>query len=323
MTCLRDRSFTAMGTSCRFAATVPDDPRVASRVFDAARAEVARCERVLTRFDASSDLSRANAAAGSWVEVDEILIDALERALQARAATDGLFDPTVLPALIGAGYDRSFELLAGAPRDARPPDGYRPGARVDLDRARRRVRIERDSAIDLGGIGKGFAAVRAVRSMQIEFPGLDGCLADLGGDISVAGEPPEGGHWHVSIVDPRAAGVTLGVLVLAGAGTAGVATSGRDRRRFGAVRERHHLIDPSTGMPAVPGPLTVTVAAPNAIAAETNATALAILPVEQAAGYIAARPGISAVLVPKEGLVACLGEPPLLRQRTLRLQAVA
>ena len=70
----------------------------------------------------------------------------------------------------------------------------------------------------------------------------------------------------------------------------GVATSGRDRRRFGPDAALHHLIDPATGAPAEPGPLTVTVVAASATVAETHATALAILPVERAVDYVARAP---------------------------------
>src|SRR5204863_493162 len=80
----------------------------------------AACERALTRFDPASDLSRLNAAAGEWVRVGRRLLDGLAAALGARESTGGRFDPTILPALVAAGYDRSFEQL-----ERRPP---RPAA---------------------------------------------------------------------------------------------------------------------------------------------------------------------------------------------------
>jgi FAD:protein FMN transferase len=323
MTRLSDRTFRAMGTSCRVAATVPDDLRGASGAHEKALGEIARCERVLTRFEPSSDLSRVNARAGEWVVVDPVLLDALARALDARDATGGLFDPTVLPALIAAGYDRSFERLTLEHGLPHRPDDWRAGARVEIDVDRRRVRVERGSAIDLGGIGKGFSAMRAVRAMREAQPALAGCLVDLGGDIAFAGEPPGGGSWRVSIADPRDPSASLDVLSLEAGKHAGVATSGRDRRRFGPDAMLHHLIDPATGAPAVPGPLTVTVVAATAVEAETHATALAILPTAQAPSYVAERPGLSALLVPHAGPVLRLGELPVVRRHTLRVTVAA
>ena len=110
--------------------------------------------------------------AGEWVAVDVRLIEALEAAEQARRETAGRFDPTILPALVAAGYDRSYELLTEHERA--PLDGWRAGARIDLDLAGGRARIERGAAVDLGGIGKGFAATRALAAMRVAWPGATG-----------------------------------------------------------------------------------------------------------------------------------------------------
>ena len=153
---LQRKSFRAMGTICGVAATAGShDVFLARRALDAAQAEVAACERVLSRFDPRSDLSRLNSAAGEWVAVDTRLIEALAAALRGRTNTLGLFDPTILPALAAVGYDRSFELLTE--RAAAPLDGWHGGARIDVDSGSGRARVEQHGAVDLGGIGKGFA----------------------------------------------------------------------------------------------------------------------------------------------------------------------
>ena len=200
------------------------------------------CEQALSRFDPQSDLSRLNRAGGSWIPVDERLVEALLAAIIARAETDGRFDPTILPALAAAGYDRSFELLGD--REATPIEGWRAGSRIEVDRQAGTARLEEGAAVDLGGIGKGFAATRALGAMRAAWAGLTGALVDLGGDIAVWGKPPEGGPWRVDIADSRGHGHPVGTLELEGGG---VATSGRDTRRFGPGGRLHHLIDPTTG----------------------------------------------------------------------------
>ena len=75
---LERETFRAMGTICAVAATAESrDVFLARSALDAARREVAACELALSRFDASSDLSRLNGAEGAWVAVDARLIDAL------------------------------------------------------------------------------------------------------------------------------------------------------------------------------------------------------------------------------------------------------
>ena len=310
---LEQLRFHAVGTECTAAVTAGrDDRRRARRALDAARAEVAACEAALSRFDASSDLSRLNRGAGSWVAVDVRLVEALQLALRARAATRGRFDPTVLPALVAAGYDRSFELLEE--RRPRRVEGWRGGAAVEIDEGTRRARLAPGAAVDLGGIGKGYAAARALDAMRSAWPSLPGALVDLGGDLALWGATPEGGPWRIDVTDPRRPGAVAGRLLLSGGG---VATSGRDIRRFGPGGSLHHLIDPATGEPARPGPLAVTVVAADAAEAEAHATALAISDLPETRAHLAEHPHISALVVPHLGRPLVLGALPLTATRVL------
>ena len=297
----------AVGTTCSAAATTGTGDELRARVaLVAAQDEVEACEAELSRFRPESDLSRLNAAAGTWLPVRRRLLEALRLALRAREDTNGRFDPTILPALVAAGYDRSFELLEE--RAAKHPIGWCAGANIELDHRGGRARLETGTAVDLGGIGKGYAAGRALDALLSRAPSLRGGLVDLGGDIAVRGEAPEGGAWRVAVSDPRRPGETLTILALTGGG---VATSGRDARRFGPSRSLHHLIDPETGESALAGPFTVTVIAPDAAEAEAHATTLAIAGLAEAEAHVAARPHISALYVPHAGPFIPLGKPPV------------
>ncbi len=244
--------------------------------------------------------------------MDVRLLEALRLSLRAREDTRGRFDPTILPALVAAGYDRSFEQLAE--RAPRRVERWRAGAVIELDETAGRARLEAGAAVDLGGIGKGYAAARALSAMRDAWPMLPGGLVDLGGDLALRGMTPEGGPWRIAVADPRRPGTNVGVLLLH---AGGVATSGRDARRFGPGGSLHHLIDPATGEPAEPGPLAVTVLAPDAAEAEAHATALGISTAADAAAHVAAHPRISAVFVPHDGEPLLLGRPPIARSRIL------
>ncbi len=300
-------SFSAMGTECVVAATASrsDDRRV-RRALLAGRHEVEACEEVLSRFRPASDLSRLNDASGAWLRVDRRLLDVLRVALRVREETHGMYDPAILPALVAAGYDRSFELLNG--RLPATPADWRSGAAVELDLASSRVRVEPGAALDLGGIGKGFAAASALWAMREAWLELPGALVDLGGDIAVWGRTPEGGPWGLAVADPRTAGSTLATIEI---NEGAVATSGRDRRRFGPGRQLHHLIDPATGAPAETGPLAVTVAGIDAGEVEAYATALAVTPVADAAALLSARPRLAALIVPFDRPPFVVGALPL------------
>ena len=130
-------------------------------------------------------------------------------------------DPTVGEALRVLGYDRDFAAL--------PPTG-RPLVRVAavpgwrevwLDRRRHLIRIPPGVSLDLGATAKGLAADRAANAAA----SAAGCgvLVSLGGDIAVAGDPPDDG-WSVRVADWHAAGPEAeGETVLVASG--GVATS--------------------------------------------------------------------------------------------------
>jgi thiamine biosynthesis lipoprotein len=302
---LHSTSFRAMGTACTVSVTAREADRLlARRALLAGVAEVEACERALSRFDPTSDLSRLNRAAGEWVAVDERLERALHAALGVRSETAGRFDPTILPALEAAGYDRSFEQLEERP--GRTVTGWRAGALIDLSPGR--ARVERGAAVDLGGIGKGFSAARTLTAMRASWPGIPGAIVDLGGDIAATGMPPDRGPWRVAITDPSGRRPTLGTLLI---DEGAVATSGRNARRFGPSRSLHHLIDPSTGAPAAAGPLAVTVVAPDAADAEGHATALAISTLTDARAHLSHHPELAALFVEPGGEAHTIGALPL------------
>jgi thiamine biosynthesis lipoprotein len=273
------RSFRAMGTEIEL---LVDCDR-ASTALDAAEAEFHRLEALLSRFRPDSELSRLNEAGELRVGPD--LRRVLELALEARERTGGRFDPTLHDELVAAGYDRSFELVAAGEVAGSPPAARRASAAGSVTLGDDAVRLE-GVRIDLGGIAKGYAAERAAEVLATAGP----CLVNAGGDVAT-----RGGSWPVGV--ETADGIVTVVL----SHHRGLATSGRDRRRWRrSGRELHHLIDPSTGEPGVSDILRVTVVAADAIEAEVAAKALFLAGFDRAAQEADAE-GIPTVLVGEDG----------------------
>jgi hypothetical protein len=80
-------------------------------LLDAAREFIERLEALWSRFRPTSEISRLNGLAGLPVRVAEETLSLVERALEGARIADGRYDPTVLGAVVRAGYDRSFELI--------------------------------------------------------------------------------------------------------------------------------------------------------------------------------------------------------------------
>jgi thiamine biosynthesis lipoprotein len=222
-------------------------------------------------------------------------------AVEAWRLTAGRFDPTILPTLVAAGYDRSFELVA---RAGPPAPGALPApgcAGIALQPDTGLVRLPPGVALDLGGIAKGHAADRAVDTLLAA--GATGALANLGGDVRVAGSPPDADAWTVGVDDPHRAGRDLAVLALA---AGAVATSSRTRRRWlRGGRLFHHLIDPATGAPADRGVDAAVIIAAEAAWAEVLAKATLVAGPDEGAELVGAF-GATGLLILDSGAVVDL-----------------
>ncbi len=280
-------------------------------------------DRTCSRFRDDSDLSRANASPGRWVDVDPLLVEAVSVAVDAAAATDGLVDPLLGRSMMLLGYDRTFSAVERcaepAPSTAPGLPAPRPGAwrAIGLDRGGR-VRVPAGTALDLGATGKAFAADLAATAAAARAGA--GVLVSVGGDLRIAEPRPDGpapalGGWPVRVSerpdDPD------GPVVLLGSG--GLATSSTVVRRWlrGGV-ERHHLLDPRTGLPvptAAPGAVrTATATGPTATAANAAATCAVVLGAD-ADAWLTAR-GVCARLVGGDGAVRGTGDWPGAATRT-------
>ncbi len=285
------RDFRAMGTEVQVVLDPAGDDPGAIAALDRARDEIARIERLASRFTDDSELSRLNACGGMEVSTD--LMRLITVALAMRDATSGGFDPTVHDAVAAAGYDRPLDRL---PLDGPAPGPAMPvGGDVTVDLRTGRVTLGPGARIDLGGIAKGWTADRVADMLGTHGP----CLVSIGGDIAVRGLH-DGRPWPIAVAPgatPRVIGLRRG----------GLATSGTDRRRWRrAGREMHHVIDPATGRPAQTDLVRVTAIADDAAGAEAWATALLLLGRERARREAVAR-GITVVLVGTDGRTTTTG----------------
>ncbi len=225
-----------------------------------------------SRFRPDSDITRANRAAGMPVEVSADTVAVVQRALDGWRQTDGRFDITMLPALVELGYTHSALSSVAAP--IVPGRVVGMSAMVMVDPARSTITAPATSAIDLGGIGKGFAA--DLVADELIAAGATGVLVNLGGDLTVRGVPSDDTSWYLGIEDPSAPPKHVALLRVA---TGGIATSGTTIRRWTTPdgQSCHHLIDPTTARPTTTTTLTATVLAADCATAEVYATAAMML----------------------------------------------
>jgi FAD:protein FMN transferase len=278
-------AFRAMGTEIELILEAAPNPDL----LEEGEHEFRRLETLLSRFRPDSELSRLNREKA--LRVGPELAELMHLALAARNATGGRFDPTVHDAVVAAGYDRSFELIASGAGCARTAVAPRCGGNVDIDGDF--VTLESGVHLDLGGIAKGWAADRVLAMLSSAGP----ALVDAGGDVVGAGCA-----WPVGVETP-AGTVTLELQ------DGALATSGRDRRRWQrkGQDEAHHVIDPATGAPAESDLLTVTAAAWTAAEAEVRATSLFLSGGSELAATEADEQAVPVVLVTRNGRTLLCG----------------
>lgn len=271
-------------------------------------AHFAEAEARLSRFDEQSELSALNANAGSWQRVSPLLWDVLDVALAMAAATNGLFDPTLLAEIRATGYDRDFAQVASRPHFANAGDVAAAGRWQSVQRrvATHELYLPAGMGLDLGGIAKGVIAEQVVENLRAVGP----CLVDAGGDL-VAGEAAPGWPgWPVAIAAPASAQVddeaeTLATLWLC---DRTLATSGVDYRRWqhnGAWA--HHILDPRKGRPASTDLVSVSVMARQAAQAEAWAKVALILGAEAGLAALQSQ-RLGALLVEQTGSVVMTRE---------------
>jgi FAD:protein FMN transferase len=241
-----------------------------------------------------------------WTTRDVVLY-----AIEGWRLTQGLYDPTIYRSLLNLGYDRSYLQLhanntartrstqdpllsihedagtmvraqgkANSSAEEMPPANNASGTKlqrsagcalVEVDSALSTIWMPPGVGLDLGGIGKGYAA-DVVTKMLIE-AGARGAMVNVGGDIAVCGEPVSGDAWAIAVEDPRSsdvgssAGIGMGMGIGIGIGigigeeasrsntlpiirinNAAIAVSStRSRTWTRTTGSVHHIIDPRTG----------------------------------------------------------------------------
>jgi thiamine biosynthesis lipoprotein len=264
-------------------------------------------EAELSRFRGTSALSRLNGAAGRGPQVvSPMLWTVLVAALDAAHESAGIYDPTVLHSLEGAGYDRSFEAIeaSGATEETYSPPVWTFGSwrRIRMDDGARSVDLPGDLAVDLGGIAKGWA----VDHVAVTLAPLGPVLVDAGGDLRVVGTV-DGEPWPIGVQAPFTPERDCALVQLRSGALATSSIGGRRWRR--GDRILHHVIDPRTGTAADSDLYAVTVHAPDAMTADVAAKVVLVLGSGSGTAYLLNR-GLSALLTATDGREVVVGDFP-------------
>ena len=251
-------------------------------------------EAALSRTVDDSDVSRINKARTA-TDLSPHTIAVLSAAAEVMRLTDGAYLPTM-----GAISD----LWHTAGETDTLPDGAQLSAA--LTEAQKGFLLEdgtctllgEGALLDLGGIGKGYAADCVLS--YLKQANVTGALLSFGSSVATLGEKGNGKPFLISLRHPRDPNGTVGALT----NPEGVLSVSGDYERYVTVGETkyHHILDPASGYPANAGLASVAVLCEQGVYSDALSTAFLVMGKEKAETLLATGAlAADAVFVTAEG----------------------
>ena len=284
--------FKAMG--CGFVITgVHSNPQIVWDAIRAAEDEINRIEDLISSWLENSQTSRINNLAGvAAVKVDRELFELIDRSIKISNLTSGSFDicGTLSREYWNFNNDVGSKISECKIHELRSLIDYR---NIVLDPSECSVALRmKGMKIGFGGIGKGYAAGRAMKVMQ-EL-GIEHGLINASGDLMCWGNPPNKDEWVVKIPDPINRNSSILEFTLP---YGSVVTSG-NHENFTIIDDKvySHIVDPRTGHP-VSHIQQVSVVSPDPEFADAMATALSVMTIEEGIGIVNKLKGIECIII--------------------------
>ena len=298
-----------MGTLARITVFAPDEAtaREAMRAgFDRIRA----LDATLSDYKADSELSRVtDVAVGRPVPVSADLFAVLKASQALAEATNGAFDITQGPVIR---LWREARQKGRVPDDAALQEASRRSGytHMSLDEARRTVMFDEPGmSLDVGAIGKGYAASEAVAA--IARVGVRVSLVAVSGDVAFADPPPGQAGWRIRIHRGDIGDETIPAVLSLSNGA--VSTSGNLEQHLDVDGRRYsHVIDPASATGLLED-ITVTVVARHGMDADGLDTAIGVLGAVRGLALVESRPEVAALIVVRRD-----GKPTVHASRRLR-----
>lgn len=273
----------------------------AEEALQAALKEIVRLEGMLSRFIPKSEISRINSSAGiRYEKVSSETFEVLSQAVKFSKCCKGCFDVTVGPLVT---------LWTSAKDKSKPPDEAKIRSILSLvnytdlvlDPCKGAIGLKKaGQLIDLGGIGKGFAADKILEVFK-KYE-VSSAFTNFGGNVAAIGAKPDGSPWHIGIRNPRKENSLIGVVSVV---NKSVVTSGDYQRYFidSDGKRYHHILNPNTGYPSESGFISVTIVADSSIAADAFSTILFIAGMNKGIELLKSFPGTEVIFIDMNLLV--------------------
>jgi len=272
-----------------------DNDTLANKSANAAFKRIEDLNVALSDYRDDSEINAVSAQSGSgkWISVSKDLFDILYISDDISKKTGGAFDATLGPIVqewrraTRKGYFPDQKLI----KDALGRTGYKkiqyniPSQSIELK--------DKGMRLDIGGLGKGYAADEAVKVLKSY--GIQSAMIDAGGKLALMDPPPGQKGWKIVISSGRDSVETIEY------SNVGIATSGPTYRYLDYKGKRYsHIVNPKTGI-GLEHHVRTTVISPNATEADALATAFSVSGIKEGKKYLKRFPDNKVWLVETRG----------------------
>jgi Membrane-associated lipoprotein involved in thiamine biosynthesis len=263
----------------------------------------------INTYNPTSEASLFNASQNSFRFQLPYLYPPIQKAQEVFAASQGAFDPTVMPLVNLWGF--------GWKKTERPDSTKIDSIRTFI--GFEKIQFNKDSVwktdprsqLDFGGIGQGYGA--DVITDFLKSKGIENMLVELGGEGMACGKNLQSGKsWELGILDPESTREQQFFKAYVSLTDKSFTTSGNYfNYRVVDGKKYSHTIDPITGYPATRAILSASVFAKDCSTADAWGTAFMVMGHEKAIEILGKRTDLDAFLIytNSDGMVQTYATP--------------
>ena len=260
-------------------------------------------ENLFSATISESDISRINANAGNFVEVNEETIHLLKKALEFGKLSDGAFTVTI--GALSKLWNIS-EIIKTMDDTRMADDSYIPSQEAIQERLSHigdslieingnQVRLtDPNASIDLGAIAKGYIADQMKTYLVKQ--GVTSGIINLGGNVLTLSKKSNGSFYRIGIQKPFSnTGESVAIIDVA---DKSVVSSGNYERYFKVEHKiYHHILNPKTGYPVENELSEVTIISDSSLDGDALSTTCFSLGLKDGMELIESLDGIEAIFI--------------------------
>jgi len=256
----------------------------------------------LSTYIPTSDISKINRG-DSLLVVDDHFVTVYKQATEIWNTTEGFFDPTVGALVNAYGFGPGKKLNTLSTQQLDSILQFTGWDKTKLNTNNTILKTHPKLYFDFNALAKGYAV--DVLANYLRHLKVTSFLVEIGGEIVAQGKSlKSNSFWKVAIDDPQQVEDRTFIQIITLENEA-LATSG-NYRKF-SINETTgeqwvHSINPKTGKAIPSNVLSVSVLAENCMKADAYATALMVMPLQQAKVLIEKQPSLEAYWILSDSL---------------------